>query len=125
MKSKFTSLFLLLQQTVHHLTQEYTEEKSPYGNGLKKTITWTIRLHNLTEIALRNVLYFFRSAYKNLEISEHAKIYQFPKVAGAVKIDDLTLNNDKKYLMKAVKLVSKGSIECTSEELRTVGEYKV
>ena len=55
------------------------------------------------------------------------KIYQFPKVAGTVKIDcdDLTLNNDKKYFMKAVKLVSKGSIECTTKELRTFGEYKV
>ena len=31
----------------------------------------------------------------------------------------------KKYLIKAVKLVSKGSIECTTEEMRTFGQYKV
>ena len=38
----------------------------------------------------------FESTYQNLEISDHAKIYQFPKVADAVKIDydNLTLNND-------------------------------
>ena len=40
----------------------------------------------------------FGSTEQNLEIFDHAKIYQFPKVAGEIEIDcdDLTLNNDEK-----------------------------
>ena len=62
----------------------------------------------------------FGSIYQNLEISDHAKIFQFSKVARALEIDcdNLTLNNDEKYLLKGVKLVSKSPIECTTEELR-------
>ena len=49
----------------------------------------------------------FGSIYQNLEISNHAKIFQFSKVAGAIEIDC----DDEKYLLKAVKLVSKGRTE--------------
>ena len=68
----------------------------------------------------------FGSIYQNLEMSGNAKIFQFSKVACAIEIDcdDITLNNDEKYLLKAVKLISKGSIECTTEKMRTFGEYK-
>ena len=68
----------------------------------------------------------FGSIYQNLEISNHAKIFQFSKVAGAIEIDcdDLTLNNDEKYLLKVVKLDSRSLIESTTEELKTFGEYK-
>ena len=43
-------------------------------------------------------------------------------MTGAVEIDcdELTLNNDEKHWMKAVKLVSKGTIEWETKNIRQI-----